>query len=653
MPKYEYSPLDSSRDEVRFIRLLPGKPSHDIQIQIYNFPLNLENPPRYEALSYTWGSPNDRDTITILPDSVRLREDGPEYHLSITHNLFSALRHLRYNDTYRVLWIDAICINQEDMAERAHQVQRMDKIYSLASQVVVWLGPEQDDSAFAVQFLSEWGAKVELDWQTNGLILDENEESNLWMTFESDETPPSWPRSFDAIFALLARSYFERLWIRQEISLANDAVIVVGNLQLPWRVFRNAICSFGGKGIDHLVEDDDGLDPKREERQRLQLQVHNLCLLAVYPLPVVDLLKQASYWKCVDPRDKIYGVLGMVPDLDKAFVEGTLPSYEIPVQTVYRDACLQILECSEHLDFLRNCEIDGEAEWRPTWVPDWSVPHRTNTLISGYADGKALPETSHQDNVLRVSGLKVAAVEAITRFDFAGESLLASENLFSVMSAFIQDMKSHASEAPYKNCHEAICDLFCIGDFKENWIPPQTSAPELESLPQELQIMIESRHAGSKMKGEYSENMFKMLNRAAIKCENKDFVRCQRGYVGLAPRGIRVGDVMAVILGCSNVLALRPARDGEFMVVGESYVPGLNNGEALLGGLPEGWRMALVLDEDGMFRTKFKEEAQTVWQKLDPRIKWSELDDGDGGMKKPDAEYFRKRGVRLEQIQLI
>lgn len=244
----------------------------------------------------------------------------------------------------------------------------MDKIYSLASRVAVWLGPEQDDSAFAVHFLSEWGARVEFDWQTNGLVLDVNEDSNLWMTFESDETPPSWPRSFDAIFALLARSYFERLWIRQEISLARDAVIVVGDLQLPWRVFRNAICSFGGKGINHLDEDADGLDSKREERQRLQLEVHNLCSLAAYPLPVVDLLKQASYWKCVGPRDKINGVLGMVPDFEEAFAEGTMPSYESLVEAVYRDACLQILQCSEYLDFLRNCEIDGETAWRPTWV---------------------------------------------------------------------------------------------------------------------------------------------------------------------------------------------------------------------------------------------------------------------------------------------
>lgn len=221
------------------------------------------------------------------------------------------------------------------------------------------------------------------------------------------------------------------------------------------------------------------------------------------------------------------------------------------------------------------------------------------------------------------------------------------------MSAFIQDMKSQASKPPYENCNKAICDLFCTGDFKKSWIPPEPRASELGSSPEELQIMIETRQAGSKMRDEYYENMAKMWNRVIIKYENKCFVRCKGGYVGLAPRGIRVGDVLAIILGCSNVLALRPAKYGKFLVVGEVYVSGLNNGEALVGGVPEGWRMALVLDEDGMFRTKFKEEAQQAWQNLDPRIKWDELDDGNGVMKKPDAEYFRKHGVGLEKIQLI
>jgi hypothetical protein len=90
---------------------------------------------RYEALSYVWGS--QEDTVVIKIDEQSFR---------VTRNLYSALVHLRDRSVQRVLWVDAICINQMDSAERSQQVMLMGTLYRSANQVNIWLGPKDGNS---------------------------------------------------------------------------------------------------------------------------------------------------------------------------------------------------------------------------------------------------------------------------------------------------------------------------------------------------------------------------------------------------------------------------------------------------------------------------------------------------------------------------
>lgn len=129
----------------------------------------FDEDPVYEALSYVWG-PTDHPGCVILDGQAK----------SITSNLWSALTHLRkYDQRHRQgdqdikprrLWIDAICINQDDVLERNHQVQHMGRIYSRAAMVLVWLGPASEDSDLAMKALTNKNAlKVKTDW-SNSLI---------------------------------------------------------------------------------------------------------------------------------------------------------------------------------------------------------------------------------------------------------------------------------------------------------------------------------------------------------------------------------------------------------------------------------------------------------------------------------------------------
>jgi hypothetical protein len=109
---------------------------------------SLDTDAAYEALSYSWGDPNCKRLISL---------NGLEF--SVTKNLDAALRHLRYRQDERSIWIDAICINQKDNEEKSEQVKKMHEIYQRAAKVVVWLGPASPNSDIAFTFLAEASSK--------------------------------------------------------------------------------------------------------------------------------------------------------------------------------------------------------------------------------------------------------------------------------------------------------------------------------------------------------------------------------------------------------------------------------------------------------------------------------------------------------------
>ena len=116
--------------------------------------LTADNPPLYEALSYTWGSADNSVEIKVASSKT----------ITVTQNLANALPYLRYADRPRFLWIDAICIDQQNLKERGHQVERMADIYRLADRVVPWLGLEENDSTYALEIMRDLSSTIEVDW---------------------------------------------------------------------------------------------------------------------------------------------------------------------------------------------------------------------------------------------------------------------------------------------------------------------------------------------------------------------------------------------------------------------------------------------------------------------------------------------------------
>lgn len=180
MEPYCYRPIPTTNRSIRLLRLLPAEDENaDIQCDLFDYTLqNARDTHLYEALSYVWGDPND--TLPISVSGCRM---------DITVNLHAGLLRLRNHSLDRILWVDAICINQEDEQEKASQIQFMVVIYDQATRVVAWLGEAAHDSSLAFEAIHAAGRK-------NSTAVTYNDEIHA------------------AGMALLHRPWFRRIWVR-------------------------------------------------------------------------------------------------------------------------------------------------------------------------------------------------------------------------------------------------------------------------------------------------------------------------------------------------------------------------------------------------------------------------------------------------------
>lgn len=198
---FAYDDIDRDSNQIRLLRILPPNATSEVQLEIFH--ANLDDNPTYKALSYTWGSPADpRHGINL---------NG--YHFEVRENLWHALRRFQAGNVAPVIWIDAICINRSSDKERNHQVAKMKRIYEQATEVVVWLGPSYEDSDLAIKLVKE---------------LYDHRKSVSWVTQRF--SMPDIKLALQALVHLLDRDYWWRIWIVQEVTVAQRIVFYCGDL---------------------------------------------------------------------------------------------------------------------------------------------------------------------------------------------------------------------------------------------------------------------------------------------------------------------------------------------------------------------------------------------------------------------------------------
>ncbi|RYP50029.1 hypothetical protein DL768_004384 [Monosporascus sp. mg162] len=259
----------------------------------------------YEAISYAWGDYPEFKRALVLEDQV----------LKITGNLYAALMAYRYRDRIRVLWADAVCINQADTVEKSQQVAIMVDIYSKAKAVQIWLTLASGWATDAMNFMANLSSRAE-----SFGISGEVDQSRWISTWPSLNVSDGEARNLihNAIKAhvdyLLFRSWFNRVWIVQEVTLAAKLVVSCGHSTMDWTAFARALKIL--RGALRQV-------PQGEERSRLEglkpaweLVRHRDVFRLLdqhgdrnHHLMTNLVGRQMSNKACSDDRDRVYAIL--------------------------------------------------------------------------------------------------------------------------------------------------------------------------------------------------------------------------------------------------------------------------------------------------------------------------------------------------------
>ena len=310
-------------DDIRILVLLPGSNNDLIQCSLEYAKRGPEGGIPYEALSYMWGPPTPIKAITL--------DDRP---MPIRENLWKGLKSLRDEVIPRRLWVDALCINQEDVGERNFQVLLMCQIYRSATRVLIWLGDAEADSDMLFDFV----ATTEGNFGRVGWL---NSTRRRGVGVELTEDKMETVRG--AFLALCGRPYWRRVWIIQEVLCASNLELVCGTKKMSWSRFS---CTFGSVIDTYLFS---GTEPSTPAWSILRVR-KLYSFRKDYPL--VELLELCSDCEsiCEDIRDRIYGLLGIVDKLLEITPDYLKTPLEVYLDVVQAFLSTYSLECQRRFD---------------------------------------------------------------------------------------------------------------------------------------------------------------------------------------------------------------------------------------------------------------------------------------------------------------
>ncbi|RMJ11523.1 hypothetical protein CDV36_008807 [Fusarium kuroshium] len=528
----------------------------------------------FEAISYARGSTHSAQQVLVECSS----QPQGFACIVIGQNLASALRHLRHEETARTLWADAVCVDTSNPEEQHAHVIRLADIFSRASRVVAWLGPASEDSDEAFDKLRHLGEQVvpvensgwlpspdaaELDWYRPGVKLPFSKEI------------------INSVEKLLRRDWFQRMWVLQEIILASSqSIIQCGHSQMPWLIFSNAVCSLESRGKQFPQSFQDALQAPVQMTPNPK------------PWSIADIFRKYRTRQTTDPRDKVYGLLGLLPP---EFRQKITPDYDAPVAKVYTDTALVLIEHTKRLDLLGvwNPEKSPNTDC-PSWVLDFREPEPVRKPLSHqYCTLNSACHVRFQPpDELRVTGIKIAELEDGFRmppvdkdvWDGPDEAML--EIIRRVTIPNLDTEKYMTGES----LRQAYAISLVAGNLRSR-IPNDTRFPndirwaELDEWC--LQNSSNALFGERAVEGVTDMDNLSVSERDALdKVIGRAITFTTNGLIGLCPRAGQPGDVVAVILGCQSPMLLSPQPDGRYKILGECYMHGLADGAALVGLVP-------------------------------------------------------------------
>ncbi|KXJ88110.1 heterokaryon incompatibility protein-domain-containing protein [Microdochium bolleyi] len=440
-----YEPLDAARREIRLLRInvdLQERGADEIcgVLSTESFD-SIQY--QYDALSYIWGQELGNAEISV---------NGQAF--SVTRNLDDFLREWRRRARLDAsmassapLWVDALCINQVDEAERSNQVAMMGQIYQAARKTISWLGTEYElkhEDLCAIEELSI-SIRKSAPGESPLEVIKRTTHENFWYTTSAkifNEDGSGRRTIHEWIKGILWHKYWRRAWIRQELVCSHDVILwhaqTVSDLEDWVRIaeWMGTLVELGqpdlidNKTWQHLVQihalhrDVNGFS-FMQARRMFQLAVETPCDPQERRVTIRQAVVESRHLRATDPRDKIFAMLGF----SRGF---RAPDYQSSTEQVYTDFARQFWIEQEDYSFLiwagsvhnvHGRTIYGLCEaqhlFLPSWVPNWDhlaqsprprhwyESHDLNAS-AGLLSSRARSPTGHR--FLALSGLETDVV---------------------------------------------------------------------------------------------------------------------------------------------------------------------------------------------------------------------------------------------------
>jgi hypothetical protein len=544
--------------------------------------VSLFQAPSFVALSYCWGDLNDKIPIRVN-----------DCKISVTVNLHAALRQLRA-EKMKCVWVDFLCINQQDSEERSIQVGRIGTIYRRAEQVVVWLGDNQGIKEDDLASLSAEGTKT----------------ARHALSVSTRQT----------LIQLLSRPYWTRVWIIQELAAASSITIFCGRHKLSWEIFSNDSYTESVAVVDKTTNNE--LETKFQKICQFRMDKVNR-----EPIRLLDALHRSQFTLSTDPRDKLYALLGLAFDSDRFIPE---PNYHLSKEETYTDFSLALIENKFPLDFIYLRSSNRQVyDSLPSWVVDWSdlndalareefghIMRLKSILLTPHVNEKK-PAHSPK-NTLIIQGFILGSIDGLSSTFFADKSSIVDMSILRKAALVQSDCSSYIFNTlsePHRSSY-IFNTLFETQRLSALGIIPVPSSIRLWSfitrtslevlfntsiLPTELRGVLdwfdENRSLaafGSTM--EYwnstwtTELSLKYLSplQSTWLCSlvrtimsSMRIAILESGQLGWVHAQSQKGDKVAKIIGCNRHVVLRPHSKG-YQVIGEARL-------CWLAGEPEFW----------------------------------------------------------------
>lgn len=594
---YKRFPLKNQYDEIRLLSFTPCTPSF-VVVETTLSTVSLPANPRYHALSYVWGEPSL---------SHKIRMNGCDFRT--TKNLEVALKHLQTHMGTSVealpLWVDAVCINQNDLVERSEQVAMMHKIYSQACNVLIWLGEgdEYSDELF--------------DYLGDPSFLESLEEARRTQS----RGPTQQEVRASAIFDnnIDERPWWGRIWVLQELVLANqDPVVLCGTRRSTWDTMfrcRKLLSNPSGQlNSQSWIPDQEKPEiPSLSFNSVMSHHWHWAGLRDDFgrdgPLPLHDAIIALRDTKTRDKRDFVYGLLGLVKPEDAVkviidYTKSPMYIYKNVMEHVWICGHIDLLsEVIPRLRFARCPETDG---W-PSWVPNLSEQKLDNWTAFLLSNSSPLP-----DSVCFPKTPQVSLSEDKSTLFMAGVALDSIHDVLDLTALDEIDLPTLSDidnlvvlgHERLKSTHSDKENSLQVPETKDSLVH-FVSGWEIE----EIQAVMESKDWEDKDEADRpsderprrrsrdadidAHNMYHHWSslpanhpfRADVEgrlCGRRVFLTSQ-GFPGIGTPGVRAGDLVVRPFGanCQYVLRTKGVNISEYALTGFAYLSGFTEPEEL------------------------------------------------------------------------